>query len=277
MEQVLSTDDKDAKSENGLWPRYFMHVSYDGTNYHGWQRQPNGNSVQAEVEHALSKLHQLKKVITTGCGRTDAGVHARNFYLHFNIENGISDLDEVFFRLSHILPRDIAVHHIMQVHDMAHSRFDATERSYEYHMHQKRNPFIRTFSTYYHPKLNIEKMNEAASLMLPEEDFATFCKAGGGQKTTICHLRRAEWEVTEGGLIFHITADRFLRNMVRAVVGTLVKVGQGKMSVSQFEEVLKSRTRIEAGESMQPQGLHLTVVKYPYINQYNEYIVQGNG
>lgn len=251
--------------ERRLWPRYFMHISYDGTNYHGWQRQPNGNSVQAEVEHALGKLNKQERVITTGCGRTDAGVHAQKFYLHFNIENGIADMEEMFFRLSHILPRDIGVHEIFAVHEKAHARFDAVERSYEYHLHQKRNPFIRCYSTYYYPHLDVDSMNEAASLMLKEKDFATFCKAGGGQKTTICDLRRAEWEVRNERLVFHITADRFLRNMVRAVVGTLVKVGQGKMTIAQFEDVLLSKTRIKAGESMQPQGLHLTDVKYPYV------------
>ncbi len=275
------------KPEHWLWPRYFLHISYDGSKYHGWQRQINGHSVQAEIETALGKLLKQEKVITIGCGRTDTGVHADKFYLHFNVENGIPDMADMFFKLSHMLPWDIGVYEIIPVHTKAHARFDAIERSYEYHIHQQRNPFIHAFSTLYTWPLDVDKMNEAAALMLKETDFATFCKAGGGQKTTICDLRRAEWEVKNGHLVFHITADRFLRNMVRAVVGTLVKVGRGQMTVAQFEEVLQSHTRIAAGASFAPQGLHLTEVKYPYLDYsvneqgvrkslYNGMVPKGN-
>ncbi len=253
-------------TEQQLWPRYFMRISYDGTNYHGWQIQPNANTVQAEIEIALRKLLKQEKVITLGCGRTDTGVHARKFYLHFNVENGIADIEEMFFRLSHILPRDIGVHEIFAVKEKSHARFDAYERSYEYHIHQHRNPFMRNYSTYYYWPLELDKMNEAAALMLLTNDFATFCKAGGGQKTTLCDLKKAEWTQVGDQLVFHITANRFLRNMVRAVVGTLVKVGRGQLTVEQFEEVMLSKIRLKEGASMQPQGLHLTDVKYHYIN-----------
>lgn len=242
-----------------------MELSYDGTNYHGWQRQPNGNTVQEEIEAALRKLLRQDRVVTVGCGRTDAGVHARKFYLHFNAQKEIPSIEEVFFKLNMMLPWDIGVHAIFPIHDKAHARFDATERSYEYHLHQTRDPFIHRFSNYYPWELDIEAMNEACRKMLNYNDFAAFCKSNGGQRTTICDLRRAEWIKNGDRLVFHITADRFLRNMVRAVVGTLVEVGRGKMTPDQFAEVVETGNRKKAGESFEACGLHLTQIKYPYI------------
>jgi tRNA pseudouridine38-40 synthase len=254
------------ETEFVIWPRYFLEIAYDGKNYHGWQLQPNGNTVQAEIELCLRRLLRQEKVVTVGCGRTDAGVHARKFFLHFIAHKEIEDLEDLYFRMSHMLPKDIALYRVFRVADMAHARFDATERSYEYHIHNKYNPFIRAYSTYCFFPLDIEKMNEAAKFLLGRKEFGSFCKTQGGQKTMFCDVRRAEWETTSTGIVFHITADRFLRNMVRAIVGTLVDVGRGRMSIQQFEDVIKSNTRQEAGSSMNAHGLFLTDIKYPYVN-----------
>lgn len=248
-----------------MWPRYFLHISYDGTNYSGWQRQKNSHSVQAELELALNKILKQSQVITTGCGRTDTGVHARNFYLHFNIEGGLSaeQAQEMMFKLNLMLPRDIGLYALYSVSDKAHTRFDAIERSYEYHIHTKRNPFRERFSTYFYRPLDVSIMNEGAQLLLNYTDFSAFCKSGGGQKTTLCDLREARWETSDQNFIFHITADRFLRNMVRAVVGTLVDLGMHRIDLEQFRQIIESGERMKAGTSMPPQGLHLTRVVYP--------------
>jgi tRNA pseudouridine38-40 synthase len=250
-------------TESPMWKRYFLHISYDGTNYHGWQRQLNGHSIQAEIESALRKLLRQEKVVTVGCGRTDAGVHARDFYLHFNAENPLLNKEEILFKLNLMLPKDIGLYGLWQVDYLTHARFDAIERSYEYHIHQKRDPFIQRFSTFYPWPLDVSKMNDAANLLKNYRDFAAFCKTGGGQKTTLCDLRKAFWEEREHKLIFHITADRFLRNMVRAVVGTLLEVGKGKMTMEQFQSIVEGGKRTQAGESVPAQGLHLTQILYP--------------
>ncbi|MFN5295141.1 MAG: tRNA pseudouridine(38-40) synthase TruA [Flavobacteriales bacterium] len=251
------------ENDKPLWKRYFMHISYDGTNYHGWQRQLNSHSVQEEIEGALRKLLRQERVVSVGCGRTDSGVHARDFYLHFNAEKPIENKADIFFKLNMLLPKDIGLYGLWQVDYLAHARFDANERSYEYHIHQKRDPFIERFSTFYPWELDVPKMNEAAQLMLNYSDFAAFCKTGGGQKTTLCDLRKAYWVQDDYKLVFHITADRFLRNMVRAVVGTLIEVGRGKITLEQFQAIVEGGKRTKAGESVPPQGLHLTRINYP--------------
>lgn len=246
-------------------PRYFMHISYDGGNYNGWQRQLNGHSVQAEIEAALCKLLRQEKVISIGCGRTYAGVHARNFYLHFTAEREIENIDEIFFKLNMMLPFDIGLYKLWKVHDKAHARFDATERSYEYHIHRVRDPFVHRFSTFYPWPLDIELMQKASQKLMQYRDFAAFCKSRGGQKTTLCDLRAAYWEVKGDHLIFHISANRFLRNMVRAIVGTLLDIGRGKITYEEFITIIEEGKRTHAGDSAKAQGLHLTKIKYPYI------------
>lgn len=254
----------ESTSQNKMMPRYFLHMAYDGTNYHGWQRQKNGHSVQSEMETALTKLLKQEKVITTGCGRTDSGVHARDFYLHFNTFEEIENIPEILRKLNMMLPWDLAVFNLFRVHDKAHTRFDAIERTYEYHMHQVRDPFIHRFSKYYPWPLDVDAMNKAGEILKKYNDFASFSKTGGGQKTTICDLRAAYWETDGNRLKFTITADRFLRNMVRAVVGTMVDVGRGKLSLEGFEEVIHVGRRSKAGDSMAASGLHLVKIKYPY-------------
>lgn len=262
-EENLLNEDENVEPASEMWPRYFMRISYDGTNYHGWQRQTNGHSVQAEIEGALRKLLRQEKVVTVGCGRTDAGVHARDFYLHFNAENHIEDLETIFFKLNMMLPHDIGLFRIWEVPHLAHARFDAMERSYEYHIHQQRDPFVERFSTFYPWPLDMDKMNEAAALLLNYLDFAAFCKSGGGQKTTYCDVREARWVKEDYKWVFHITADRFLRNMVRSVVGTLIAVGRGKIGVDDFRTIIEAGKRKMAGESVDARGLHLTRIIYP--------------
>ncbi len=258
---------QDETEERIVRPRYFLHISYDGTNYCGWQFQANGNTVQAEIEKALRRLLRQEKVVTVGCGRTDAGVHAKNFYLHFEAEKEIDDQDMLFFKLNQLLPWDIAVHNILRVADKAHARFDATERTYEYHVHQRRNPFTHLYSKFFPFPLDVEIMNEAAQMLLDYNDFSSFQRTGGGQSTSICYVRRATWERTGHQLKFTISANRFLRNMVRAIVGTHFIIGKGRMTLDEYKTVIESKNRMMAGDSIKAAGLHLVQVKYPFINE----------
>jgi tRNA pseudouridine38-40 synthase len=246
--------------------RYFINISYLGTKYHGWQKQPNANTVQAEVDRALGIILGMDNIETMGCGRTDTGVHSTCFFLHLDIDNLKYTLDNLKFKLNRLLPSDIAVLKIVEVAPEAHARFDATLRKYEYRVHHQKNAFINESSTYLHKIPNYSKMNEAAKSLLITSDFASFCKVNADSYTTICKVEEAEWRETKTGWAFHITADRFLRNMVRAIVGTLLEVGYDKITVEDFQKIIEAKQRTEAGESVAAQGLFLTQVKYPYIN-----------
>lgn len=253
--------------------RYFIFFGYDGTNYHGWQIQPNANSVQQELQHALSTVLR-KQIEVVGAGRTDTGVHARRMAAHFDWEGASGEEplseaklpmvpDQLVYRLNRILPRDIAAYEVKEVDTEMHARFSATSRTYHYYVHTHKNPFERHFSLQMNYPLDFEKMNEAAAHFLHHEDFAAFCKAGGDNKTTICHVTAAKWVQTSPTTwYFEITANRFLRNMVRAVVGTLIDVGRGKISMEQFLDILHNGTRSDAGESMPGNALFLEDVKY---------------
>ncbi len=246
--------------------RYFLRLSYLGSAYHGWQRQKNAISVQEVLESAVQKLLGNPTEIT-GCGRTDTGVHATEFYAHFDTEESILEEEKFIYNLNGILPLDIAVNDLIRVEETAHTRFDAVSRSYEYHIHQQKSPFINGKSYFFAPHLNVNDMNEAAACLFNYNEFGAFCKAGSDNKTNLCDVTRAEWKVHSDRLIFHITADRFLRNMVRAITGTLLSVGQGKMTVSDFKTIIESQDRTQAGFSAPAQGLYLTKVKYPYLNE----------
>ena len=222
--------------------RYFIFFGYDGTNYHGWQIQPNANSVQQELQRALSILLR-KETEVVGAGRTDTGVHARNMAAHFEAEITM-ELDQLVYRLNRILPRDIAVYEVQEVNPEMHARFSATSRTYHYYIHTKKDPFERHYSLQMNYPLDFKKMNEAAQHFLQHEDYAAFCKAGGDNKTTICHVTTARWVQTSPTTwYFEITANRFLRNMVRAVVGTLIDVGRGKITMEQFLDILHNGSR----------------------------------
>lgn len=241
--------------------RYFIWLSYDGTNYHGWQVQPNGISVQGELQRVLSTLLR-QEISITGAGRTDAGVHARVMAAHFEIEADI-DCKQLAYKMNRMLPQDIVIDRIEEVSLDMHARFSATERTYHYYIHTRKSPFERHYSCEIHYPLDFEKMNEAGRVLTTYEDFGAFCKAHSDVKTTLCNVTRAEWIQTgDTTWYFVITANRFLRNMVRAVVGTLVDVGRGRLSLDEFRSVIEGKRRSDAGESMPGNALFLEDVKY---------------
>ena len=241
--------------------RYFIWLSYDGTNYHGWQVQPNGISVQGELQRVLSTLLR-QDISITGAGRTDAGVHARVMAAHFDFEGEV-DCQQLAYKMNRMLPQDIVVDRIEEVSIDMHARFSATERTYHYYIHTRKDPFLRHYSCEIHYPLDFAAMNEAGRILTTYEDFGAFCKAHSDVKTTLCHVTRAEWIQTgENTWYFVITANRFLRNMVRAVVGTLVDVGRGRLSLEDFRKVIEGKKRSDAGDSMPGNALFLEDVKY---------------
>lgn len=246
--------------------RYFMHLSYRGAPFHGWQRQPNAVSVQQVIEEALSTVLRTDTAIT-GAGRTDAGVNARSMVAHFDTAEPIANTDSLVRALNNLCGRDIAIYSIKPVGDEAHARFDATSRTYHYYCTLRKDPFFHTLAWQAPPTLDFEAMNRAAQLLLETEDFTSFSKLHTDVKTNICHVTHARWHRVEGSdeaMVFVITADRFLRNMVRAVVGTLVDVGRGKLTLEGFRKVIEAKDRCSAGTSMPAHALYLWDVTYPY-------------
>ena len=242
--------------------RYFIYLAYDGSNYHGWQIQPNGNSVQAELQHAISILIR-EDVEIVGAGRTDAGVHARMMVAHFDTEQSI-DTHELSYRLNRILPRDISIDRIIPVPENMHARFSAIARTYHYYIHTHKDPFRWRYSCPIHYQLDFNLMNEAGRLLTTYQDFGAFCKTHTDVKTTLCHMTEARWEkLDDGQYQFVITANRFLRNMVRAVVGTMIDLGRGKITMEEFLRIVESRKRTAAGESMPGNALFLWNIDYP--------------
>ena len=242
--------------------RYFITLSYDGTRYHGWQIQPNGPSVQEKLQWALSTILR-QDILVTGAGRTDAGVHARMMVAHFDAECLDFELSDLTYKMNRLLPQDIAIQDIRQVSDEMHARFSATSRTYHYYIHTVKEPFRRAYSCELHYPLDFEKMNEAAAILMEYEDVGAFCKAHADVKTTICHITAARWHQTSStSWYFEITANRFLRNMVRAVVGTLIDVGRGRLSLDDFRKVIEGKRRTEAGESMPANALFLEDITY---------------
>lgn len=243
--------------------RYFIYLSYDGTAYHGWQVQPNGISVQEEIQKALSTLLR-QDIEIVGAGRTDAGVHARVMVAHFDFEQAL-DVAQLAYKLNRILPKDISVSKVMTVAADMHARFSAVKRTYHYYIHLHKDPFHRFYSCELHYELDFRLMNEAAAYLLECSDFAAFCKVHTDVKTTICKVTEARW-IDDGGGCWHfvISADRFLRNMVRAVVGTLIDVGRHRLTLEQFKAVVEGKNRSNAGESMPGNALFLEDVKYPF-------------
>lgn len=241
--------------------RYFIELSYNGKAYHGWQVQPNASSVQERLNGALSTLLR-NEINIVGAGRTDAGVHAEQMFAHFDIDQDV-DTHELTQRLNAFLPEDIVVYRVVEVGPESHARFDAISRSYEYRIWLGRNPF-NAQSTWqlYNQELDIERMNEAAKVLKEFKDFQCFSKSKTDVKTYNCHITRAEWKLQGNSLTFYISADRFLRNMVRAIVGTLIDVGSGKLTKEDVIDIIKSKDRSRAGFSVPAQGLFLTEVVY---------------
>lgn len=245
--------------------RYFIEIAYNGTNYHGWQVQPNATTVQEIINDAISTILQ-ETISVVGCGRTDTGVHASNFYAHFDTENEIKSVDEFAYRLNKFLPKDITCFKCIIVENDQHTRFDAISRTYRYYIHQNKNPFKLDSSFLFQRELDLDKMNKAAALLKNYDDFTSFAKLHGDNKTNICELFYAHWTKIEDGLIFEIKANRFLRNMVRSIVGTLLDVGQNKISIKEFTDIIELKNRSEAGVSVPGKGLFLAKIEYPYIN-----------
>jgi len=239
--------------------RYFIELAYDGTKYCGWQKQKNGISVQSVIEEKIS-IKLKDKVELTGAGRTDSGVHAEFYVAHFDCSKIISV--DFINEINKFLPNDITIYKIYKVSNDLHARFSAISRTYKYKIATFKNPFLYNYTYYYSGSLNIDKMNKAASKLLKHSDFTSFCKLHSNNKTNICKVTHAEWSLDNKVLIFTITADRFLRNMVRSVVGTLLDVGRGKLTLKEFENIILSKDRQKASTSVPAKGLFLYDVKY---------------
>tara|TARA_R110002074_G_scaffold382825_1_gene562775 strand:- start:93092 stop:93835 length:744 start_codon:yes stop_codon:yes gene_type:complete len=241
--------------------RYFIDIAYNGTAYCGWQNQPNALSVQEVLEKALSTLLGTE-IAVTGAGRTDAGVHAKQLFAHFDA-SAMEDVQNLLHRLNSFLPKDISVQDIFQVKDDAHARFDAEAREYEYHINLKKDPFVEGLAYLVNNEPDVSKMNEAAQSLLKYQDFQCFSRSKTDVKTYYCTITKAHWERKENLLIFTISANRFLRNMVRAIVGTLLEIGYGKLTLEDFHKIIESKNRSNAGASAPAHGLYLTKVVYP--------------
>ena len=243
--------------------RYFFEIAYHGSSFHGWQRQPNATSVQEVIEASFSKLHSGKEIPIVGCGRTDTGVHAKKYFFHVDLPE-IVDLEHLIFKLNRMFPKDIAVLNIQKVNKELHARFDAKKRTYRYFIHQQKDPFKERLSLYFPQKLNFEAMNIAAKLLLGKKDFGSFSKLHTDVKTNICEVYSAEWFISEKETYFEISANRFLRNMVRAIVGTLIDVGTRKLTNNDVISILEAKDRQEASLSVPAQGLYLWDVEYDF-------------
>lgn len=244
--------------------RYFLRLSFNGESFHGWQSQHNAPSIQSALRDALTVILR-EPVKVTGAGRTDAGVHASEFYAHFDhpAELSVSGRRELVYHLNGYLPDAISIREILPVKEDAHARFSARSRTYQYFITRKKDPFQQSFSWYYPGKLDTGLMNIGAEILKNNLDFTSFAKLPKETKTNICHVEYAKWEEKEDLLVFTITADRFLRNMVRAVVGTLIELGRGKISLEDIDRIILSKDRRKAGYSVPANGLFLVSINYP--------------
>lgn len=242
--------------------RYFIKISYNGTHYHGWQIQPGVSTVQQILNQDLSLLLG-EDIRVTGCGRTDTGVHARMFYAHMDCVRNLADDQDFLLRINSKLPGDIAMHSFLPVRAEAHSRFDAISRTYEYHIRRRKEVFNTDQSHYIYGKLDFSSMQMAADMLKAYTDFTSFSKVDTDTKTNNCKIHKAQWDITEDTMIFTIQADRFLRNMVRAIVGTLLDLGFGRINLDGFQHIIDSKNRSNAGTSVPAKGLFLTDVQYP--------------
>ena len=241
--------------------RYFIELSYNGSAYHGWQNQPNAITVQEVVEEGLSKLLN-EKVTIFGAGRTDAGVHALQMFAHFDFNTEL-DINTLIFKLNSYLPKDIAIHTIFKVKEDAHARFNAKSRTYIYRIATKKNAFSFNQAYYVKHKLDVDKMNEASKTLYNHKNFKCFSRSNTDVKTYNCDIKHVEWCLEKNELVFTIKADRFLRNMVRAIVGTLLGIGTGKMTLDQLQAIIKSEDRTKAGASAPGHALYLSSIEYP--------------
>lgn len=241
--------------------RYFLELAYKGTAYHGWQIQNNAVSVQEIVNKGLSTILR-QEITTTGSGRTDTGVHARQQFVHFDFPEEL-DKEQTVYKLNAVFPVDVVAYSLLKVNDEAHARFDAISRSYEYKIHKRKDPFLHNLSYLFTSPLDVEQMNNAARILLKYTDFESFSKVKTDANSFLCNITHAHWLQDENHLSFVISANRFLRGMVRAIVGTMLEVGTGKISIQQFEDIINKKNRSEAGRAVPPGGLYLTKVEYP--------------
>lgn len=241
--------------------RYFLECAYKGTNYHGWQIQNNAITIQETIEKALSTLLK-EKISLVGAGRTDAGVHAKYFIAHFQINLELENLDKIIYRLNSFLPFDIVIYNIFKVKDDLHARFSALSRTYKYYINLTKNPFKKESSYYINFQIDFDKMNEAAQKLFNYKDFTSFSKLHTDTKTNNCQIYHAEWQYDGNDAFFEIKADRFLRNMVRAIVGTMLEVGKNKITINDFCKIIESRNRSNAGFSVPAHALFLTDIEY---------------
>ena len=242
--------------------RYFFEIAFNGNPFHGWQIQENAITVQQVVQEKLQLIHKNEKPIVTGCGRTDAGVHAEQFFFHVDIPT-IKNLDKYCFQMNNMLPIEIQLKKIRLVKEDAHARFDALSRTYEYRFSTLKSPFNSGFVTYISEKVNVNSMNECCEMIKGKHDFTSFSKTHTDVNHFFCEILDAEWIKKDEQIIFQVKANRFLRNMVRALVGTMVLVGKEKISLSDFEKIMISKDRTNAGPSAKAQGLFLTNISYP--------------
>ncbi len=241
--------------------RCFAYIQFDGTNYHGWQVQPNANSVQAEIQAALSKLEQ-QEIEVVAAGRTDTGVHANEMVVHFDSETEWTNRS-FLHRMNSILPKDIAVFDLKKVKEDFHARFDATERSYKYQICFRKNPFLKNQAYLFYGELDLAKMNEACQHLIGTFDFSCFSKSNTQTFTNNCSISYAKWNLEGDVLVFNVTANRFLRNMVRAIVGTMVEIGEGKRQPNTIPDLITSQNRSNSGPSVPACGLFLNSINYP--------------
>ncbi len=240
--------------------RYFLRLSYIGTAYNGWQKQPHSKTVQQTLEEALYTFLRFP-IELTGCGRTDTGVHARDYIAHFDFPQTLN-IEEVIYKANKILPLDIAINDIYQVKQSAHARFDALSRAYEYRMHIEKNPFAKQSYYYTYETPNLEKLNEAAKLLLEYTDFYTFCKENTDVKTTLCHIAACQWTENQGQYLFTITANRFLRGMIRLIVGMCLDISRSQISIEEVRHALDNKSRLIRNWSVPADGLTLFDIKY---------------
>lgn len=253
--------------------RYFIKLAYDGRNYHGWQSQINAKSVQSEIEKCLT-LKLGNTIRLTGCGRTDTGVHAKIYYAHFDLVLTLENeaIQRLINSINLFLPSDIVLYDLFEVTPEASARFDAISRTYKYYIHQKKNPFIDNYSLFHYGNLNLNAMQQASRVLFEYEDFTSFSKLHTQTKTNNCIILEANWQKFDDNLVFTISADRFLRNMVRAIVGTMLEIGKGTLSIEGFREVIESKNRSNAGFSVSGHALFLENISYPdkiLLNQSN--------
>ena len=241
--------------------KYFFEISYNGANYHGWQIQKNVISVQEVLTDGLTTFFK-QEISIVGSGRTDAGVHARQQFFNVDIDVDF-DIESTIFKLNSFFPREISINAIRAVRSDVSARFNASSRSYEYHMHTFKKPFLDGLSYYFWNEINVNQMNKAAAILLTKTDFQAFSKVKTETNTFLCDITAAKWIQEEHLLVFHISANRFLRGMVRTVVGTLLDVGLGKTTLKEFEEIIESKDRRNAGRSVPACGLYLSTVEYP--------------